>query len=368
MPTEPVHAAVSNGNGHASFSELVRAHYALDVNEAEDPEAAERRFRALLASFESGAGEIVDAYWCRKEASAVALTWRERWERRGLLSRRRLDYRLHRVSDWVTTETHELADLLHDCDILAIKAAAGLERIPRAVVMQWLLLVESHLLGFIERHRDTRPTPEAVAHFARQERAELRRIEDYYFRAGEKRARLRYVEGMFGIGLILVLLAALATAGVLELFGVLDLGDARVREFYVCTAGGAVGALVSVLMRMSGRGSFVIDHELGRWEVVAVGAYRPIVGAVSGIVVYFLVQTTILPLDDTARTFPFYVVASFLAGFSERWTRMVLDGAMRTIGDAPEPAPARDEAAEQPTAEGTSEPPAEAPAGRPADA
>ena len=179
MPTEPVYAAAENGSEHASFSDLVRAHYALDVTEAGDPEA-ERRFRALLASFESGAGEIVDAYWCRKEASAVALTRRERMKRGLLLrSRPRLDYWLHHVSDWVTTETHELADLLHDCDILAIKAAAGLERVPRAVVMQWLLLVESHLLGFIERHRSSPPAQAEVARFARRERAELRRIEDY---------------------------------------------------------------------------------------------------------------------------------------------------------------------------------------------
>ncbi len=326
-----------------SFSELVRAHWELDVGEAADPDEAERRFRELLATFQDTTGEIVDAYWCRKEASAVALTRREHWARRGFLRRRKLDYRLHRVSDWVATSTHELADLLHDCDILAIKASHGLERVPRAVVMQWLLLVESHLLGFIERHRDAPPTPDEVERFARRERAELRRIEDYYFRSGEKRARMRYVEGMFGAGVLLVVLAALATAGILSLFGALDLESKGVREFYACTAGGAVGAIVSVLMRMSGRGSFAIDHELGQREVVLVGAYRPMIGAVSGIVVYFLVQTTILPLDKNALNFPFFVVLSFLAGFSERWTRMVLDGAMRTIADAPaerEPAPA----------------------------
>ena len=33
---------------------------------------------------------------------------------------------------------------------------------------------------------------------------------------------------------------------------------------------------------------------------------------------------------------PFYVVVAFLAGFSERWTRMMLSGAMRTIADAGE--------------------------------
>lgn len=336
MSAQTAHGSESTANGHVSFSELVRAHWELDVGKASDPSSAERRFRELLASFESTTGEIVDAYWCREEASAVALTRREHWARRGLLGRRRkLDYRLHRVSDWVATSTHELADLLHDCDILAIKAAHGLERVPRAVVMQWLLLVESHLLGFIERHRDAPPTADEVERFARRERAELRRIEDYYFRSGEKRARMRYVEGMFGVGVLFVVVAALATAGILSVFGALELESAGVREFFACTAGGAVGAIVSVLMRMSGRGSFAIDHELGQREVVLVGAYRPMIGAVSGIVVYFLVQTTILPLDNAALTFPFYVVLSFLAGFSERWTRMVLDGAMRTIADAP---------------------------------
>ena len=86
-------------------------------------------------------------------------------------------------------------------------------------------------------------------------------------------------------------------------------------------------------MRMSGRGSFAIDHELSRWEVMLVGAYRPLIGSVSGIVIYFLVQTPLIPIEQSALTLPFYVVVAFLAGFSERWTRVVLSGAMRTIGE-----------------------------------
>ncbi len=321
-----------NGTVHVSFQELVQARH-------ED----ESRFRALLGSFEELFGSIVDAHWGESEGAAVALTRRERLVRSGLLRRRRkLDYRLHRSSDAVRSQTHELADLLHDCDILAIKASHGLERVPRAVAMQWLLLVESHLLGYLEAHADAPPPPAEIEEFARQERAELKRIEEYYIRSGEKRARMRYVEGMFTLGLAAVLVAAVVTAGALQLFGALDLGAASVREFYAATAGGAVGAIASVLMRMSGKGNFVIDHELGRWEVVVVGAYRPIVGAISGIVVYFVVQTPLVPIDGDALTLPFFVVASFLAGFSERWTRMVLSGAMRTIADR-EPEPERRE-------------------------
>jgi hypothetical protein len=350
MPTVAAHGDTANGRGRVSFSELVRAHHEWDANglSADD---AERRFRTLLESFEASSGEIVEAYWCRKEASAVALTRRE-GERRSRLLRlrkRTLEYRLHRVSDWVTDGTHPIADLLHDCDILAIKAAYSLESVSRAVVMQWLLLVESHLLGFIERHHRAPPDPAETQRFLESERAELRRIEDYYVRAGEKRARMRYVEGMFGLGVVLLILLSLATAEVLSVFGVLDLESSAVRGYYASAAAGGIGAVISVLMRMSGRGSFVIDHELGRFDIVLVGAYRPLIGSVSGIVVYFLVQTPLIPVEKTALTFPLFVVLAFLAGFSERWTRMVLSGAMRTIAEADHPNPvAEKETAEAP--------------------
>ena len=346
MPEETAHGSPQNGNGHAttSFSEVARAHY--DWDRGAEPEAS--RFRDTLEAFEAESGRIVDAYWCRKDASAVALTVREHPHRgavRRLFSGDGDDYRLHRISDWVTAGTRDLPDLLHDCDILAIKAAKGLEGVPRAVVMQWLMAVESHVLGFIERHRDAEPRPKELNQFIARQRAELRRIEAYYHEAGEKRARLRYVEGMLGIGVLLVALAALATWGLLALFGFGDLHDEQVREFYAATAAGALGAVVSVMMRMSGRGDFAIDHELGRTGVLMVGAWRPLIGSVSGIVVYFLVQTPMLPLDPDSLTVPFYVVVAFLAGFSERWTRIVLSGAMSTIAerghqeDADAPAP-----------------------------
>ena len=42
----------------------------------------------------------------------------------------------------------------------------------------------------------------------------------------------------------------------------LELESSSTREFYAAAAAGGVGPVISVLMRMSGRGSFVIDHEL----------------------------------------------------------------------------------------------------------
>ena len=338
MPQETAHSSPHVRNGHrtVSFSDVARAHYEWDRDQQQSDAA---RFQETLGRFEADSGEIVDAYWCRKDASAVALTLRRGPKRRAvgrLLSGEGYDYRLFRLSDWVTIGIRDLPDLLHDCDILAIKAASGLEGVPRAVVMQWLMAVEAHVLGFVERHRDVEVDEEELRAFVARQRAELRRIEAYYQNAGEKRGRLRYLEGMLGIGVLLLALIALATAGVLAIFGFGDPHDDRVREFYASAAAGAVGAIVSVMMRMSGRGAFAIDHELGRLGVLLVGAYRPLVGSVSGIVVYFLVQTPMLPIEDSAQTLPFYVVVAFIAGFSERWTRTVLSGAMRTIADRDE--------------------------------
>jgi hypothetical protein len=79
------------------------------------------------------------------------------------------------------------------------------------------------------------------------------------------------------------------------------------------------------------RGGFNIDHELGSAGVRRLGAMRPLIGAISGVAVSLLVQTSLVPIRQRALTFEFYVIAAFLAGFSERWTKVVLDGAMRTI-------------------------------------
>ena len=124
----------------------------------------------MLDDFQHQSGQVIDAYWCHKEASAVALTRREVMKRGRFGRKRKIEYRLHRVSDWVTDSNHEIADLLHDSDILGLKAAASLEGVPRAVVMQWLLLVDSHLLGFLERYRHE-PVPSRGRRALRRQRA-----------------------------------------------------------------------------------------------------------------------------------------------------------------------------------------------------
>jgi hypothetical protein len=374
----------TNGHGgdagtRVSFSDVARAHYEWDARTDGADERARKEFERKLELFEAGSrSALVEAYWCRKRASAVALAQIEEEPVKSL--RRRLrrfvrgpvapEFRLYRETDWLTGDFSKLADLLHECDVLAVKAIYGLEGFQQALVMQWLLKVEAHVLGYIEwRHppdvaeierqearvEEAPPTADAKAqpidkkreqeerkrrtavlsqldNFYRRVMRELNKVEDYYQAAGEKRARLNYVEGMIITGMLAVTVAAVAAGVVLSVFGLLDLHHAGVRRFYACLGAGAIGAVVSVLIRMSGRGGgFTIDHELGSFGVRRLGAFRPLIGAVSGVVVSFLVQTSLVPIDKQSLSIEFYVVVAFLAGFSERWTKVVLDGAMRTI-------------------------------------
>ena len=388
-------AGNGNGDGHlaavrTSFSDVARAHWRWDVelvrkgagtSELTD---ARRKFEAVLADFEKTElgrdGRVADDYWCQHEASGVALVaipapedgarLLRRFAERLRLWHRIPQYRIFRQTDWATVEFPQLANLLHECDVLAVKAQWGLEGIYQAVVLPWLMSVEKHVLGFIEgewrrqnpglpAHPTEVPTPETSAprktraattpsqreeqertraaaaridKFCREIQRELSRIEDYYQGAGEKQARLHYASGMLLIGIPTVALVGLACAGALAAFGVLDLHDHLVRRFFACMAAGAIGAIVSVLIRMGGRrGGFNIDPELGSAGVRRLGAFRPIIGAISGVALSLLVTTTLWPIKPATQTFNFFVIAAFLAGFSERWTKVVLDGAMRTI-------------------------------------
>jgi hypothetical protein len=274
--------AETNGHGgdvgtRVSFSDVARAHYEWDARTDGAGERARREFERKLELFEAGSrSELVEAYWCRKRASAVALAQIEEVPDSSL--RRRLrrfvrgqvapEFRLYRETDWLTGDFNKLADLLHECDVLAVKAIYGLEGFQQALVMQWLLKVESHVLGYIEwRHPPDLPQPvreqaqlgrAAAAAAAKaqpvdkkrelEERKrrtavmaqldsfylrvmrELNKIEDYYQAAGEKRARLNYVEGMLFAGTLAVTVAAVAAGALLSVFGLLDLHHAGVRR------------------------------------------------------------------------------------------------------------------------------------------
>jgi hypothetical protein len=83
-----------------------------------------------------------------------------------------------------------------------------------------------------------------------------------------------------------------------------------------------------VLSRMaaSRKEQFSIDFEVGRPPIRRVATFRPIIGAVFALVLYFALLGNLVQLgsEDGEEPLEYYAVLSFFAGFSERWVRGVL--------------------------------------------
>jgi hypothetical protein len=329
----PASAVTVGQSGSVAFPEVVRAHY--DWERAGCPDGATRdRFREKLQEFELTEGELTHAYWATKRPSAVGMTVKPRGRLMSFVTDHDATIRLHRVTDWLAREA-AIADLLHHCDTLAIKVSEVLRGTTERIAMQWLFTVQSHLLGFVERTQG-RPSKEIKkeieAVYGRQ-RDELIQIERYYVRAGTKAARIVYFWGMM-IGVAAAAFIGLVLAFILWRTGWFDQPHTRRTEtFFISFVAGGVGAVVSVLMRMSSN-RFRVDYEVGRATIRRLGSFRPLIGSVFGMAVFFLFMSEILQTKvptDKETAFFFFGILAFFAGFNERWTNVLFGKAERTI-------------------------------------
>ena len=287
-----------------------------------DRPAAAARYRDTRAAFEARYGEIVGEYWSITEPSGVALTRR----RAPFLLRPLVDdtRRFHRSTDWVTRRAPTLADVLFGCETLAIRITEVLRYTSESVALRRILAVASHLLGVIDRAGGKVESAE-VQRVASEQHRELKAIDDYYRRAGVRIGRTVYTQGMI-IGLFLV--GALATAFVLPLLtsNVAEWGP-DLQALLISVGAGAIGGFVSVLQRMASE-KFVVHYDLGKRTLYMLGSYRPILGAVFGVFTYFVLASTLLETIPPKHEHALYYYGSlaFVAGFSERFTRVLVKG------------------------------------------
>jgi DNA-binding SARP family transcriptional activator len=155
-------------DGDVTFAELVWEHFRWERERRDAGVASqetEARYRAKLAAFERREGTIADAYWCRHEASAAALTVRAPSPLQRLLGSQPA-IRVHRVSDWITREAPAVADLLVRCDTLAIEAGGVLRGRKKRRALERIFSAEAQLLGLLERTAG-RPSEPQTAEAAR---------------------------------------------------------------------------------------------------------------------------------------------------------------------------------------------------------
>jgi sulfite exporter TauE/SafE len=302
-----------------SFAELVWVHYLRQKELGErlhEPYEgpAEERYRAFEERFEAKHGPIASAYWCTTEASAVALTIKHRpWILPDAV-------RLHWATDWSTKDNPKLMKILYRCESLAVRVQEVLRDTSQRLATQSLFTMISFVLGFAEsgRARNER----AVAEVERLAREQLAKIETYYRNAAVRSGQIVYLGGML-LGMIpTALLVVLALV-----LKVLDPHNSSVRTGILCLAAGSVGALMSVMSRMNSN-KVRVDWEFGKDTLRTLGALRPFVGAVFGLMTFFALKSGVVALDiaNKDKSTYFYVLFAFAAGFSERLAQDMLLG------------------------------------------
>jgi hypothetical protein len=296
-----------------TFPELVYAHQRWRrALRGPNGDAAEAEFHDAVARFEAEHGRIVHAYWCSRIESAVALT--ERGTPKLLRAIRHPHIRFHRATDWATKGEPSVAEQLHRCDELAIRAEHVLTGLRRRVCMQLAMTAAAHVLSLVD-DRAAHPDAEHTKSAVEQEKTRLDEVEAYYREAANGQAQMVYFAGMAA--------AAAVFAGVGCLLWI-SLGD---RDVFGPLIAGAIGAVVSVIQRINS-GTFDVEYDVGRGYVFFLGALRPAIGAVFGLAISFAVTGGLLNLPVIGKgkdaEFAALLVVTFFAGFSERWAQDTL--------------------------------------------
>lgn len=335
--------------GHRN--ERLTAHNKNGRGQRGDLGALKQDYEEALDKFQNSEGRIIRAYWCATEASAVVLT--EQKNRHSWLPWRRMgSMELHRATEWVTEDAPAIAELLHSGDTLAIRINRVLTAVPRRIAMEWVFSEQSYLLGFVER-TGGHPSRKELGSTIARHGAEIDRLERYYDRAARKTARIEYFGGML-VGLLVVVGLGALIPFVIEPFGHIDLGTPSLRRFYACFVAGAIGAMVSVMTRMRQEEGMTLDYEVGELLIVMLGAFRPVLGAIFGVLAYFAIDSGFLPIKPTGIGFFYFALFAFAAGFSERFAHVILGGADLTLAKAMTgggtPAPAASTQAKAPNA------------------
>jgi hypothetical protein len=327
---ETAREAESRYDSSISFAEVVWAHFerqhGIEAGVTNGP--WEREYRRRLKLFKLQNGEIADSYWCRYEASGVALTEKKLPRRLGNFLRPDSILRLHAATDWRTESAPEVASALHRWETAGIKASEVLRETSERIALFRIFAASTRLLAFVDRDPAGKSLSGAsLERVLKEQAAEQAEVEDYYQRAGENSARIVYFRGMlWGTAFLAVLVGG--SALVAWWADWLDVHDKPTYTLLVTLAMGAAGAILSVMTRMARRNGFNLEFEVGRKSMRRLGGLRPWIGAMFALAVYLALKSSLVSFAAGSKhDVYFFATVAFLAGFSERRAKVLLDSA-----------------------------------------
>ena len=321
-------AATATAGPAVSFGEVVWAHYQRQQKEVYEGVVAgewHEEYQRRLQLFRAQHGDIVEAYWCRYEASGIALTEYALPRRLTNFYRRDSILKLHTATDWRTANAPVIASTLFRWQTAAIKAGEILRDTSERIALYRIFAASTRLLATVDRKRNQAGIRHADldAVVADHDR-ELADLSSYYARAGENGARIVYFRGMlWGTAALAFALGGSFLAA--WWFGWIDPNDESTYTLFVTIAMGAAGAVFSVMTRMAKEG-FSLEFEVGRKSIRHLGGIRPWIGALSAFVIYVALQSNLIEfLQGVEKGIYFYATIGFISGFSERRAKVLIN-------------------------------------------
>ena len=319
--------------------------------DAADRERIGRFYPVLVEAFEKryGSGPY---FWCQHIPAGAVLATRRYWGR----TRSSLFIAYPPTSNWARSST-----LLYDCERLKDEIEDLLRGRARERSLAVLNVAATSALALMDhcaqQERDVSSAVEGTKSAARQPVRGLRRL---YARAVAWRSDSRYrdteakrIERMLGhvrsyaeraisrtaqltylLGMTLGAVAVFAVASLLALHTALSGRPADLIAASV--AGGAGGAVLSVLSRLVTDRALTLDPRAGRAILRILGAVRPVLGAAFGFALYVVLEGGLLPFEPraTEKTAVLYAAVGVVAGFSERLAPDMLGAAGKQLRES----------------------------------
>jgi hypothetical protein len=302
----------------------------------------------LYGPFENEHGHVLDSYWCEEFPAASAVTHKES-TRRWAPWRKKSDWTLHIVvntPEGVEFDADATAalDLLGTAEIIATEVNDYLVGQSKYVVIDMTYGLVGDLLrildaaarrlshkedgnstsssngllppglpgeGTQEPVRQSDPPHESKIVEDARHRSEW--IQTYFRQCADRQGLFSFLRGL--------VISVLMIAAVGSVLIATTLSSPKRDEVFAVLIASALGACASVLQRMKA-GGVGLDYRVGRQQLLILGAARPLLGVIAGLLLYLGVNAGIiplaLPLADDAKVALFAVVA-FLAGFNERF-------------------------------------------------
>jgi hypothetical protein len=281
-------------------------------------QAYARLFPELLEAFGAQNGTLVGAYFGRNIRVGAALTDHPEDAEPESGTEAATSTAIHLEPIYGDADSPRAKELLSRSLRVQYQALEFLKPKPRKICMRMAFNVITMVLGTLDSHTG-HGKHRAFDHNPDDQRTiekELECTEAYFVQSAQRTARLEYLIGMIP-GLLLAALVA-------SLIWILDLVP---RDLSIAFIGGALGALVSVMSRLTS-GKLTLNHEYGKATLRILGGMRPFVGALFGVALYVLIAGALIPMEvpgDPEEQRFFFAGLGFLAGFSERWAQDMID-------------------------------------------